>query len=261
MNARFSQVLITRPRADAEQLADLLSTMGVETIVQAAQAFVPYSVSETDLAELARPGSPLLLVFTSPRAVEFGLPQVPASALQSASIAAIGAASARALAAAGRPADIEPDSGYSSEALLEALPAGPGAGGANAWVLCAPGGRQLLVEKLNERGWNARPLWVYGRCAAEISPEAVDAIERADRLLTVFTSAEAMKTLSQQLRPSAWSSICRGEWLVVSERLRRLARDFGPAAVHVAAGPGNADLATAIRSIRALKDEECRQTT
>lgn len=258
---RVSHVLITRPWADAEQLARLLANIGVEAIVQPAQSFEPRSVGSAELSGLAGLAPPLLMIFTSPRAVEFGLPQLPGELLGSARIAAIGPATAQALAAAGRPSDIQAETGYTSEALLEALAAGPGGAGGNAVVLCAPGGRELLVEKLAELGWAARPLWVYERQAAEIRPEAVEAIERADRLLTVFTSADAMNSLSQRLRPAAWFAVCRGEWLVVSERLQRLARAFGPAAIHVSAGPRNADLTTAIRSIIALKDKRCRPTT
>lgn len=261
MNQKFTQVLITRPRADAEQLAGLLAAMGIEAIVQPARKFRARTVGSAELSGLTGLAPPVLIVFTSPRAVEFGLPQLPAALLASARLAAVGPATAHALSAAGKPPDIQPASGYSSEALLEALAAGPGGEGESALVMSAPGGRELLAEKLAELGWAARPLWVYERRAAGIRPEAVDAIESAGRLLTVFTSADAMDSLSQRLRPSAWFAICRGEWLVISERLQRHARAFGPAAVHVAGGPRNTDLATAIRSMPALKDQRCRQTT
>lgn len=248
---KFSQVLITRPQAEAERLAGLLASMGIDSIVQPAQEFHSRTLGSSELSGLTALGPPLLLIFTSPRSVEFGLPQLPPALLGPTSIAAIGPATAKALAAAGRAADIRPENGYSSETLLDTLAGRFGRNAGGALVLCAPGGREVLVERLNEMGWAARSLWVYERRAAEIRPEAVAAIEEADRLLTVFTSADAMNSLSQRLRPSAWFAICRGEWLVISGRLQRLARAFGPSGVHLAAGPQNADLATAIRSLRA----------
>ena len=191
------------------------------------------------------------MIFTSPRAVEFGLPQLPAQLLGAASVAAIGPSTARALAAAGRRVDIQPEDGYTSEALLGS-PAVEAAGdGGHALVVGAPGGREVMADTLGQRGWNARPLWVYERRAADIRPETLQAIEEGQRLLTVFTSGNAMNSLSQRLPPSAWYAICRGDWLVISERLRRLARAFGPSRVHLSNGPQNADLAAAIRSIRA----------
>lgn len=241
--------MITRPQAQAERLAGLLASVGIDSIVQPAQEFHPRTLGSSELSGLTALGPPLLVIFTSPRAVEFGLPQLPPAILGPARIAAIGPATARALAAAGKPAEIQPEDGYTSESLLEAL-AGESTRTGNALVLCAPGGREMLVEKLSEKGWAARHLWVYERRTAEIRPEALAAIEEADRLLSVFTSADAMNTLSQRIRPSAWFAICRGEWLVISERLQRLARAFGPAGVHLAPGPQNADLATAIRSMR-----------
>jgi hypothetical protein len=58
-----------------------------------------------------------------------------------------------------------------------------------------------------------------------------------------------MKALSHRLSPAAWFRVCQGEWLVISDRLERLARAFGPAGIHLAQGPGNAAIASAIRNM------------
>ncbi|MDX1556328.1 MAG: uroporphyrinogen-III synthase, partial [Xanthomonadales bacterium] len=227
---KFSHVLLTRPQAESEDLARMLAPMGIDAIIQPAQVFQGREPEAGQLEGLeAADGA--LLIFTSTRAVEFGLPRLPPGLLARARIAAIGPATAKALNSAGRRVDIQPENGFTSEALLETLSgqalSGPGA----ACVICAPGGRQALVEGLAAAGWDPRPVWVYERRAADLSPDALKAIHDADRLLSVFTSDHAMQVLSQRLPPSAWYAICRGEWLVVSERLQRLARAFGPAAV------------------------------
>ncbi len=222
--------------------------MGIESIVQPAQAFEPRQLSGKELSDLEGISQPKLLIFTSPRAVEFGLPQLTAAVCDGARYAAIGPATAHSLKASGRPPDIVPSRGFTSEALLQEL-SSQFAGSGTALVICAPGGRQALVDQLGDAGWDARPVWVYERRAAEISEKAVTAIGDAERLLTVFTSGDAMNVLSQRLPPAAWYAICRGDWLVISERLQRLARAFGPSGVHLASGPQNTDLAMAIRSI------------
>lgn len=226
-----------------------LKNAGIEAIIQPAQEFRSRELTESELGEIAAMSSPFLLVFTSPRSVEYGLPQLPAAVTAGARYAAIGPTTARALAAAGRPVSVQPQQGYTSESLLTELARGPVEDGASALVICAPGGREVLVERLTESGWNTRNAWVYERLPVEIRSEALDSIKNADRLLTVFTSGEAMNAMSQRLPPSAWYAVCLGDWLVISERLQRLARAFGPADVHLAKGPGNADLVTAIRSI------------
>ena len=206
----------------------------------------------TELSELTALKPPFLLVFTSPRSVDFGLPQIPPAVSMAAKIAAIGPTTARALAAAGKSVQFESENGYSSESLLRTLAGEANQNGGNALVLCAPGGREVLVDRLDESGWAARPLWVYERLAADIRPAALEAINAAESLLTVFTSAEAMNSLSQRLPPSTWYRICRGKWLVISERLQRLSRAFGPTEIHIANGPQNADLAAAIRSLNSV---------
>lgn len=242
-------MLVTRPQSDAERLAAMLATAGIETIVQPAQEFKLRSLADSELAEIAAMSQPFLLIFTSPRAVEFGLPQLPPTVTAGAGFAAIGPATAQALTAAGKPVSVQPQLGYTSEALLAELAKDSDGKYPSALVISAPGGREVLVTRLQEIGWDARPVYVYERVNVEIRNETLESIRNAERLLTVFTSGEAMNAMSQRLPPSAWYSICRGDWLVISKRLQRLARAFGPTRIHLAKGPGNADLLTAIRSL------------
>jgi uroporphyrinogen-III synthase len=245
----ITRVLVTRPQPEADRLAARLKDAGIEAIVQPAQAFRSREISASELEAFGGMSPPFLLIFTSTRAVDFGLPRLPASVTTGARYAAIGPATARALAAAGKPVSVQPALGYTSEALLEELAGDSSGKGSSALIVTAPGGREVLLDRLQERDWNVACAWVYERIPVEISSEAVESIKNAERLLTVFTSGEAMNAMSQRLPPSAWFSVCRGEWLVTSERLVRLARAFGPAGIHLAKGPGNADLVTAIRSI------------
>jgi hypothetical protein len=84
---------------------------------------------------------------------------------------------------------------------------------------------------------------------AELDKQELGKLAGASGVLSVWTSANAMKALSQRLQPSAWFPLCQGDWLVISDRLRRLARAYGPARIHVSNGPGNKELFSAIRNL------------
>jgi uroporphyrinogen-III synthase len=199
----------------------------------------------------AGPQAPLL-VFTSPRSVEFGLGQVPPDVLAGAQVAAIGPSTARLLEASGICVNIRPQRGYTSEDLLESLSRQEKANGRQprpAFILTAPGGRTTLKEGLLAQGYEPHMLMVYESRSTELLPAAVAAIENAATLLAVWTSANTMHALSQRLPASCWSRLCRADWLVISERLQRLARAYKPAHIHLAAGPANADIAAAVKAL------------
>ena len=240
---------MTRPQPEADRLAALLNNIGIEAIVQPAQEFRRREIAASELAEIYGMSKPYLLVFSSTRAVEHGIPQLPASVTDGARYAAIGPATAKALAAAGRPVSVQSSEGYTSEALLAELNSDSYNQEFSVLIICAPGGREFLLDRLKDGGWSAMNALVYERLPVDIENETVESIRSADRLVTIFTSGEAMNAMSQRLPPSAWFSVCKGEWLVTSERLQRLARAFGPADVQLAKGPGNADLVSAIRSM------------
>ena len=252
---KFSHVFITRPRQESEELAALLAPLGLTCVVQPAFTYqaVDARASQQDLFdEMAAAGGRNLIVFSSPRAVAHGLAQLPDEILFRSRIAAIGPATASALSAAGVSVTLTSRAGYTSEALLETLASDAflqPAGDSCAFIIAAPGGRTKLLAGLGELGWNARLLMVYRPEPADLDKPSLNALEGAAGVLTVWTSANAMKALAQRLPPATWFQLCQGEWLVISERLKRLSRAYGPAAVHLAKGPGNSDLLSAIRGL------------
>jgi uroporphyrinogen-III synthase len=147
---------------------------------------------------------------------------------------------------------ITPKTGYTSEALLETLyeekPDRLSAG-SRAFIIAAPGGRKKLLDGLARQGWKTNLIKVYKPEPAELDKEMLAALKQASGILSVWTSANAMKGLSQRLPPAIWFQLCQGDWLVISERLRRLARAYGPAQIHLCGGPGNTDLFNAVRGL------------
>jgi len=244
----------------------MLASLGLHAVVQPAFDYFADVLHETDPAGLAAMDSATaldLVVFTSPRAVEHGLPQLPREALLGSRVLAIGPSTAAALGAAGiRLWDLE-SGGYTSESLLERLDqvreqdakqqvapsAARRAAQPRAFIVAAPGGRQALAEGLRERGWEPRLLMVYHSGPAVLDQEELAQLEDASAVLSVWTSGNAMDALFRRLPELAWRQLCRGEWLVISERLQQLAQAYGPARVHLAAGPGNGAILAAIRSL------------
>jgi len=252
---KFSHVFISRPQREAEELAAMLAPLGLQTVVQPAFDFVPLDVREDDpetCADLESATAADLVVFTSPRAVTHGLAQLPREVLLHARTAAIGPATASALAACGVRVGLSSTDGYTSEALLESLDAESATAGNRrnqAFILAAPGGREALVEGLAARGWSAKLLMVYRSEPATLDESALALLDEAVGVLSVWTSGNTMNALSQRLPPATWFRLCQGEWLVISERLRRLARAYGPSRIHLASGPGNGAIVAAIRSL------------
>jgi uroporphyrinogen-III synthase len=251
----FSHVFISRPQREAEELAAMLAPLGLQTVVQPAFDFVPLDARREEpdtFAELESATPSDLIVFTSPRAVIHGLAQLPREVLLRTRVAAIGPATASALAAAGVRVGVSSPSGFTSEALLASLTAESAAVTSQrnrAFVLAAPGGRQVLVEGLAGQGWRAKLLLVYRSEPAELDRSALALLEEAVGVLSVWTSGNTMDALAKRLPPAIWFRLCEGEWLVISDRLQRLARAYGPSRVHLASGPDNGAIVAAIRSI------------
>jgi len=247
----FDCLLITRPLAEAEQLAGRLVDLPLKVVIQPAHEFTSAAMSSIELERLQQAfaaKNPPLLVFTSPRAVQFALPQLPKKWLAACQLAAIGPATAAALQAEGFQARIQATSGYTSEDLLQRLDEFP-LQADTAWIVAATGGRNALQEGLLQRGIKAALLLAYTRTAAPVSAENMRQLEQCSRILSLWSGENAMKQMAASLSARAWQHVCAGEWLVVSQRLAEIAAAFQPAVVHLASGPGNEELATAIRRI------------
>lgn len=247
----FDCLLITRPQPEGENLARRLAIPGLKTVLQPAHQFSQVEIGAAELGALEAAAARLpapLLVFTSTRAVHFALQQLPVSLLGCCQLAAIGGATAHALQQAGLNEVIQPATGYRSEDLLRTLDERAMAA-EDAWIVAAAGGRKALLQGLQQRGLNTHMLLVYRRQAAPVTAECRKQLMQSRRILSVWTSSDAMQQLSRGLEGPAWNSVCAGEWLVISERLADSAAGFKPAALHQSGGPGNAELATSIEQI------------
>ena len=233
----------------------MLAPLGLQVVVQSAFDFRERDVVSEQpgvLVDLERDNAPRLLIFTSPRSVKFGLAQLPHELIKKQKIAAIGPSTANALGTAGVFVNVRPASGFTSEALLDSLEkdsTGFISPQTSAVIMAAPGGRRKIAEGLAGLDWAVETLMVYSRENAELDKQALESLKGAGSILSVWTSGNAMKALALRLQPATWFQICGGEWLVISGRLKRLARAYGPTKIHLSPGPSNSDLFRAVRAV------------
>lgn len=250
----MTTVLITRPLEDSQQLAAQLGDLGIASIVMPLYGFSAYTES-VDVADLfAESAGRKLAVFTSPRAVQFGLGLIPQELRSEMEFAVVGLATCRLLEQAGLTVNWLPQSGFTSEDLLslEGLNLQSASGEkhtpalGSAVVFCAPGGRDVLQSGLQSLGWAATKALVYQR--QTITPEVAvgDEILKADGLLSVWTSTSALNAAQENLPTEVWSKILKAPALVISARIKHHLLQMGASDVALTNGPGNTDLLQSI---------------
>jgi len=167
-------VLVTRPRAQAAQLVELIQNKGGTALCFPVIDIAPREdlAIKADMALLPRPD---IALFVSRNAVAHGLPYA-----EDAIKAAVGPATAAAIEAGGQTVEIQPEQGFDSESLL-AEPALQNVSDKNVLIIRGDGGRELLADTLRERGATVDYLSVYERRLPVCSPELLTEVEAAWR--------------------------------------------------------------------------------
>jgi uroporphyrinogen-III synthase len=247
----MTHVLVTRPLEASRQLAGELGARGMFAVVMPMYTFAAHQPAVDMTAVWATPQTRKLAVFTSPRAVQFGLAHIPQEQLDGLELAVVGSATRAKLEASGYSVHLQAPTGFTSEDLLQVpeLAEAPG----KAVIFCAPGGRDALQKGLTELGWDVVNAMVYERVALQPETEQVEALAGAESLLSVWTSISALELAREQLPAPVWSKILNSPALVISSRIRQYLEQLGATHVELAIGPGNADL---LQSILWLTERE-----
>ena len=240
----MTHVLVTRPLEASRQLADQLEALGLFPIVMPLYTF---SARKPDLdMHLAWSTSKArkLAVFTSPRAVRFGLAHIPRDVLDDLEFAVVGSATRAKLESSGYQVHLQASSGFTSEDLLQLpqLAVDPGA----AVIFCAPGGREALARGLDDLGWSVASAMVYERLPLRPESAQIDTISTARDLLSVWTSVSALKLAEKYLPEAVWMKILNAPALVISSRIQHYLQQLGATRVELADGPGNPELLQSI---------------
>jgi uroporphyrinogen-III synthase len=213
-------VLVTRPAAQSAGLCEQIARLGGVAV-----AFPAIEIEPLPAAEAAGHD---LVVFVSVNAVAHGARLVRRSAVTR--IAAIGKATAAALAAMEMPADIVPEAGFDSEALL-AHPQLALAAGARVLIVHGAGGRELLQQTFTARGMAVETLEVYRRIRPAFDEQQRDQIETrwADEGIDVvtLTSIETLHNLVSMLSERGQALLRDTTLLVASRRIGAAAASGG----------------------------------
>jgi uroporphyrinogen-III synthase len=208
-------VLVTRPAAQCAQLCAEIERQGGSAIPFPAVEIEPLArVVATAPAEFD------LVVFVSVNAVEHGASLIVKGPRTR--IAAIGRATAAALAAAKLAADIVPEAGFTSEALL-AHPELQLASGARVLIVHGTGGRELLKETFVAQGLVVETLEVYRRVRPQLDAGRVADLEArwSDEGIDIVTvtSIETLQNLQAMLTERGRQLLSSTALLVPSRRI------------------------------------------
>lgn len=213
-------VLVTRPAAQAAVLAANIRELGGEAIVQPAMEIRPVAASAVTGHQL--------VIFVSVNAVEHGARYIEKTATMR--IAAIGKATAAALAAIDMPADIVPDAGFDSEALLAhpdlVLPPD-----ARILIVRGSGGRELMRETFAARGCAVEILDVYERVVPPLDEQQraeLEATWAAGAIdIATITSVETLRNLFALLTEQGRELLKDTPLVVASRRIAHAAAEMG----------------------------------
>ena len=223
-------VLVTRPRAQAENLAAMIEQQGGKAIRFPTIEIIEPRDPQALTAALDRLDEFALAIFISPNAVNRVLPLMLArhAALPSSlRMACIGRGSVRELKRFGVEKIIAPRERFDSEALLE-LPELTRIAGQEIVIFRGEGGRELLGETLQARG----ALVTYAACYRRARPNAdvtplLHQGERGEIHIASITSADGLRNLCDMVGKNGQTWLRQIPLVVVSQRLAALAQELG----------------------------------
>jgi uroporphyrinogen-III synthase len=240
-------VLVTRPAVQCAALCAEIERYGGSAIAFPAVEIEPVAVQATVASDDYD-----LVVFVSVNAVEHGARDVTRSARTR--VAAIGRATAAALAAAELAADIVPEAGFTSEALL-AHPQLQLTSGARVLIVRGEGGRELLKETFAAHGMSVETREVYRRVRPSVDAARLAEVEArwSDDGIDVVTatSIETLENLQALLTERGRQLLSSTALLVPSRRIVAAAVSAGlRGEAIVAAGADDASMIGALAQWR-----------
>lgn len=230
IDSRPLQVLITRPVAQANLLAERLDSLGYQTRLLPLMEIQRLELSNSILSSSKKAPIQIAetLIFISANAVRCSLDQLQSLGvdLSAKRMLAMGPATAAALSEKGFDSDMA-ESGFRSEDLLQKLNSEADAI-EQVTVVCGEGGRDFLESGLSELGAAVNRLEVYRRQPSENIESALTELDQEARPdLISLMNQESLVLLDQaiqKLNLEHWKSIAV---LVSSPRIQKIARDLG----------------------------------
>ena len=239
------RALVTRPKEQAETLAQQIIEQGGQSWVMPMITIEPYSENQDIRSKVLQLDQYHKVIVISHHAARLGMehievywPQMPVGIQWY----AIGEKTRKTLA------DYEvtsacPEQALDSEVLLS-LPDFQSVAGEKILLLKGKGGRELLKETLMAAGAHVDELELYQRQRPDYSREQLSSlIKKHDINVILASSGEILANTAHYLS----SELCEHCRLIVpSERVRELARNMGFTRIHNAQGAGNTAMLSAM---------------
>jgi len=218
-------IAITRPLAQAEDLAHRIARAGGKTFLFPLLEIAPAADPQALLAQVSRLPEFNLAIFISPNAVRYGMEAIRTAKVTLAHlrIAAVGQGSANKLHEYKVRDVIAPQGKADSESLL-ALPALQDVQGMNVMIFRGDGGRELLGDTLKARG----AIVEYAECYRRIKPQLdIPLLRTAAPDVISVTSSEALAHLWDGFDAQGRNWLAAIPLFVQHERIAELARQQG----------------------------------
>ncbi|MBB6132501.1 uroporphyrinogen-III synthase [Massilia aurea] len=250
-------VVVTRPRAQADALAQAVAASGRTAVLLPLLEISPVEDAAPLRAALAELDRFALVAFVSPNAIDAAFAHIDAWPA-AVPVAIVGDGSRAALARHGVTGDActifsPADSAHSdSEHLLQRLDLASYAG-KRVLIVRGDGGRELLADALRAAGARVEPVAAYRRATPVLTAELAT---RLRALLAqpndwIITSSEALRGLAglvQAIDDDALMARLQQQRLIVPHaRIAQTARDLGLEHVRLT-GSGDARLLAALQS-------------
>lgn len=248
-------VLVTRPEHQATPLCDLLASAGADVV--RLPALLIKAVNDGGWSLRKNPAGTFdVIIFTSANAVHFGASLVGQTG--AAMLAALGPATARALQARGLNAET-PAGGFDSEHLLQ-HPRLEHAKGQRILIIKGRQGRELLRDRLTERGAVVVTAEVYERSRVEYSSAELATLAArfaaGDIDIITATSVDVAQALVHLGTQTLRNHLERVHWLVPGARVAQAVRGLGITAplIHATSAEDHDLLAAIVRWRSSVSD-------
>jgi hypothetical protein len=95
-------------------------------------------------------------------------------------------------------------------------------------------------------GWNVVFAHIYRALPLEPTADAIEAVADSKRVISVWASANALRYWAEKLETSSWEKVCLGSFVVTSNRIAEIAKDYFSGKIYVTDGPGNINISDCI---------------
>ena len=224
MNSNSPHILVTRPKAPGERLIKQLHSNGFQAISQPLLHYQPLATSD-QFSKLFNSLSADIIIFVSVPAAEQAHATFSATNWPKCQYIAVGQATCTALNKLDITQVAVPEL-QTSEGLL-ALPEVADVANKHIIIVRGDGGRELIAEKLRERGGQVSYIESYQRCWLSLDTSIVDEWHKQGVNTILATSNEILKTILQLIdnKDNYWKNKCR--WIVASDRIAQQAKACG----------------------------------